>query len=242
MDVNKAFRYVFEDKQWISKLLIGVLMSVLSFLFLPALILQGYLVKIVRQVMGGTDNELPEWTDWGKLLADGFWVTVAQIIWTLPFMLVFIIGGVVTGGLGSLAEGGSDAAAAGAMGGGFLMLCLGLLFAVAFLFLTPALLIQYAIKDRFGAMFAFGEVFDIIRNRTADILIAFLVTLVAVIAIALVTGVLSIIPCLGWIAAAIIGLAMGPYITFITGHLYGQIARKVGGGKAAVYDQGSNLV
>ena len=208
MDVNKAFRYVFEDKQWISKLLIGVLMSVLSFLFLPALILQGYLVKIVRQVMGGTDNELPEWTDWGKLLADGFWVTVAQIIWTLPFMLVFIIGGVVTGGLGSLAEGGSDAAAAGAMGGGFLMLCLGLLFAVAFLFLTPALLIQYAIKDRFGAMFAFGEVFDIIRNRTADILIAFLVTLVAVIAIALVTGVLSIIPCLGWIAAAIIGLAM----------------------------------
>ena len=92
MDVNKAVRFVFDDKQWISKLLIGALMSVLAFLILPGLILQGYLVKVIRQVMGGNDNELPEWTDWGKLLSDGLFVTLGQIIWTLPFILLFLFG------------------------------------------------------------------------------------------------------------------------------------------------------
>ena len=97
-------------------------------------------------------------------------------------------------------------------------------------------MIQYAREGEFGALFRFGEIIAIIRNHMADILIAFLVTLVAVFAIGIVTSILSIIPCLGWIAAVIIGLAMGPYIQFVTGHLYGQIAAKLPGSKAAGYD------
>ena len=79
------------------------------------------------------------------------------------------------------------------------------------------------------------QIFDIIRDHMADILIAFLVSVVAVLAISVVTGIVAIVPCLGWIAAALIGLAMGPYIQFVTGHLYGQIAAKLPGGKGAAY-------
>lgn len=231
MDVNKSIRYVMEDRQWLSKLLIGVLMSVLGFLIVPALILQGYVVKIIRHVMGGNLDSLPEWDDWGKLLKDGFFVTVAQIVYTLPFIILMFIGIAATGGIASV-SGSEDLAALAATGGGLVLFCLVILFAVALLFLTPAILIQYAIKDDFGACFRFGEVADIIRNNMADILIAFLVTLVAGIAISLIVGVLSLIPCLGWIAAFLIGLAVGPYISFVTGHLYGQIAAKVLGNKA----------
>ncbi len=230
MDVNKAIRFIMEDKQWISKLIIGVLMSVLSFLILPVFILQGYVIKIVRHVMNGNWDSLPEWDDWGKLLKDGFFVAVAQFVYTLPFILLMIIGGVATGGMANL-MGSDDLAAITATGGGLLLLCLVVLFAVALLFLTPAILIQYAIKDDFGACFRFGEVFDIIRNHTSDILIAFLVTLVAAVVVSLVIGVLSLIPCLGWIAAFLIGLAVGPYISFVSGHLYGQIASKILGNK-----------
>lgn len=231
MDVNKSFRYVIEDKQWISKLIIGVLMTVLGFLIVPALILQGYLVKIIRQVMGGSWSNLPEWEDWGELLRDGFNVTVAQIVYTLPFLILIFIGIAATGGVASMSN-GEDIAALAATGGGFLMFCLIILFAIAFLFLTPAILIQYAIKDEFGACFRFGEVMAIIRNHLADILIAFLVSIVAAFAISVVGGVLSIIPCLGWIAALLLGLAVGPYISFVTAHLYGQIAAKILGNKA----------
>lgn len=220
-----------DDKQWLSKLLIGVLMSILAFLIVPALILQGYLVKVIRHVMGGNWDSLPEWYDWGKLLKDGFFVTVAQFIYTLPFIILMFLGMAATGGVASLSD-GSDVAALATTGGGLILFCLIILFAVAFLFLTPAILIQYAIKDEFSACFRLGEVADIIRNHMADILIAFLVTVVAGIVLSLLFGILAIIPCLGWIAAALIGLAVGPYITFVTGHLYGQIAAKVLDNKA----------
>ena len=235
MDVNKAFRFVFDDKQWISKLLIGAVMSVLSFLIIPAFILQGYLVKIVRQVMDGNDSELPEWMDYGKLVRDGFFVTIGQLIWALPFILLMLIVGLVTGGLGSVVDSSGDMVAAATTGAGLLVACLVLLTVIAFLFLTPALLIQYARENEFGALFRFSEIFDIIRDHMADILIAFLVSVVAVLAISVVTGIVAIVPCLGWIAAALIGLAMGPYIQFVTGHLYGQIAAKLPGGKGAAY-------
>ena len=235
MDVNKAFRFVFDDKQWITKLLIGAVMSLLSFFIVPAFILQGYLVKIVRQVMGGDDDKLPEWMDYGQLLRDGFFVTIGQLIWALPFILLMLIMGAVTGGLGSVVDSSGDMVAAATTGAGLLMACLVLLTVIAFLFLTPALLIQYAREDEFGALFRFSEIFDIIRDHMADILIAFLVSVVAVLAISVVTGIVAIVPCLGWIAAVLIGLAMGPYIQFVTGHLYGQIAAKLPGGKGAAY-------
>lgn len=231
MDVNKAIRFVMEDKQWISKLLIGTLMAVLGVLIVPALILQGYLIKIIRQVMNGQWDGLPEWDDWGDLLRDGFNVTVAQIVYTLPFMILMFIGIAMTGGIASM-SGSEDLAAIAGTGGGLLMFCLIILFAIAFLFLAPAILIQYAIKDEFGALFRFGEVMDIIRNNMADILIVFLVSIVAAIAISVVMTVLALIPCLGWIAAFLIGLAVGPYVSFVTSHLYGQIAAKVLGNKA----------
>jgi hypothetical protein len=231
MDINKAVRFVTEDRQWLSKLLIGVLMSVLGFLIVPALILQGYVVKLIRQVMNGQWDGLPEWEDWGDLLRDGFFVTVAEIVYTLPFILLMIIGIAATGGLASL-TGSEDLAGLFATTGVLGLLCLVLLFVVALLLLMPAILIQYAIKDDFGALFRFSEVFDIIRNNMADILIVFLVSVVAAIVIGLVSGVIAIIPCLGWIAAFLIGLATAPYMSFLTGHLYGQIAGKVLGNKS----------
>ena len=236
MDVNKAFRFVFNDKQWISKLLIGAAMSLLSIFILPAFILQGYLVKLVRQVMGGQDDMLPEWMDYGKLLRDGFFVTIGQLVWALPFILLLTIMAAVTGGLGSVVNNSGDMVAAATTGAGLLMVCLVFLTVIAFLFLTPALLIQYAREDDFGAMFRFSEIFDIIRDNMADILIAFLVSVVALLAISVVAGIVGIVPCLGWIAVALIGLAMGPYIQFVTGHLYGQIAAKLPGGKASGYN------
>lgn len=232
MDINKAFRFVFDDKQWISKLLIGVLMTLTGFLIVPALILQGYLVKIIRQVRDGQDNELPEWSDYVDLLRDGFFVTVGQLIWFLPLILLVLIVGATAGGFSSMVE-GSDISGLIATGGGLLMLCLGLLLVVAALFLTPALLIQYAIKGEFGALFRFGEIIDLIRTNMADILMVFLVSLVASVVLSIVFSILILIPCLGWIAAFVAGVALGPYISFVTSHLYGQIAAKMIGNKGA---------
>lgn len=231
MNIEKAVRFPVEDKQWVSKLLIAVLIALFSFLIIPAFFLSGYVIKIIRQVMNGQWDGLPEWDDWGDLLRDGFFVTVAQLIYTLPFILLLVVGGLATGGFASMSA--SDDVAGLIAGSGFVvMFCLGLIVAIAFLFLTPAIMIQYAIKDDFGACFRFGEIMDIVRNNLADILIAFVVSLVAGMVISVLLSILGLIPCLGWIAAAVIGLAVGPYISFVTAHLYGQIAAKILGNKA----------
>ena len=120
MDVNRAIRYVFEDKQWISKVLIAVVLSLFSWLIIPAFIVAGYMVKLVRQVMHGQDTPLPEWTDWGDLLRDGFFVVVAEFLWMLPFIVLILVIGLATGGLGSMSDGG-DALAAATTGAGLLL-------------------------------------------------------------------------------------------------------------------------
>ncbi|MEZ4515860.1 MAG: DUF4013 domain-containing protein [Chloroflexota bacterium] len=234
MDIQRAFKYVFEDKQWVSKVLVGVLLSLFVWLIIPAFILNGYLVAVVRRVMDGenVDEPLPPWEDWGKLLSDGFFVTIAQLIYTLPFLLVLGIGFMGTIGFGGLSEASENIASAGMMATWGVTGCLTLLFAVALLFLTPAITIQYAIKDDFGACFRFGEIWQIISENLSDILIVFGVTLVASLVLTLVTGILGVVPCLGWIAALILSLAFGPYLIMVTGHLYGQIAAKILGNKS----------
>jgi hypothetical protein len=237
MDINKAFSYVFEDERWTNKFLIGVLMTLLSILIVPALILNGWLVAIVRNVMAGDKHPLAEWDDWGKLLRDGFNLFVAQLVHSLPFLLIFFIVFGTSIGFSGLSEVNEDAAAAGFMASFGLLGCVSLIYAIIMLFLMPALTIQYARTDELAACFRFSEVIRIAREHMADIFIAFIVTIVATFALSLIFGVLGVIPCLGWIAAMLLSLAIGPYLLAVTGHLYGQIGSKVEGpGKMSVVE------
>lgn len=231
MDLAKAFTYVTEDERWVNKLLIALIVTFFSFLFIPIFFLIGYSVAITRNVKDGVEKPLPEWDDWGKLFMDGLYVFIAQFVYTLPFWLLACIAAVATGGLGAVADSGGDPNVMAAMLGttGLIIGCLGFLFAVALFFISPAIIVQYVITDEFGACFRFGEVLGIARQSIGDILMVFLATFGAGIAVSVVSGVLAIIPCVGWILAFVISLVVGPYLTAITGHLYGQIAAKFGG-------------
>ncbi len=229
VDINQAFRFVFDDERWTNKILIGVLMSLLSFLILPAFILSGWVLQIVRNVMSGVKRPLAEWDDWGKMLRDGFNLFIAQLVYGLPLIILMIIFLALSGGFAAFSDSSSDAAAAGLTVTALLFTCIAFIYGILLLFLTPAITIQYAMTDELSATFRFSEVFAIAREHFADILISVVVIVVAAVLFSMVTGVLSLIPCLGWIAAVVLGLAFGPYIAAVTGHLYGQIGTKVQG-------------
>ncbi len=231
MDVAKAFGFVTEDERWLGKLGIGALISLLSFLIVPLVLLVGYLVGVTRNVMNVEERPLPEWEDFGALFRDGLAVIVAQIVYTLPFWLLMCIALVATIGFGGMTEATDEAIAAGIMATYGLVICLGLLFAVVLFFLSPAIVIQYVRTNEFGATFRFGEVIGIARDNMGDILITALASFVASLLLNIVIGVIAIIPCLGWVAAPVLALAGYPWMMVVTGHLYGQIAAK--GGKFA---------
>lgn len=232
MDVAKAFTYVTEDDRWMGKIGIGALISLLSFLILPAFLLTGYMVGITRNVMNGEKRPLPEWEDLGTLFKDGISIVLASIVYTLPFWLLICIAFVSTIGFGSLSEMteiSDDAIAAGVFATYGLVGCLTLIFMLALFFISPAIVIQYVREGELGACFRFGEVLAIARENLGDIVIAGLTPFAASFVFSLLFGALSIIPCLGWIASFALGVVMGPYLTAVTGHLYGQIAGKIGG-------------
>lgn len=230
LDIGGAVRFVFDDEQWVGKIGIGAVMSLLAFLLIPIPLLIGWGVGVVRNVMNMEPRPLPAWEDWGKLFSDGIKVIVAQFVYTLPFLLLLCVGSLGTGMLGAATEQSSDVLAT--LGGAtiFLMSCLGLLFAVALLFISPAIIVQYVrSNDDLGACFRFGEVLGIARENIGNILIIVLVSMAVGLVLSVVTGVLALIPCLGWIAVFIVSAAAGPYTTALVNHLYGQIAQMTPG-------------
>jgi hypothetical protein len=220
MDIGKAFRYVFDDPQWLSKIGIGAVIAFFSFLIIPIPLLVGWSIGITRNVMDGFENPLPAWEDWGKLFSDGLKVMAAQLVYTLPFWLLLCIAA------GFALAAGTESSALQALGavGWVVLICLAIIFLFALFFISPAIIIQYVRTDDFSACFRFSEVTAIARDYFADIIITFLATWV----IGLVVGAVAAIPIIGWV----LGLAAAPYISAVAGHLYGQIAARVDG-KAA---------
>jgi len=221
VDIKKALTFVTEDDRWITKILIGGVLVFLSFLIIPILFVQGYLVHIVRNVMDGAEEPLPEWEQWGKLLKDGFNLLIAGLVYTLPIWLLmccsfmfFIPAAVTEGGISEIMAGIGVVSM-------MLMSCLFFLFIIAFALIQPAITIQYAREDSLSACFRFSEVLGMTRDNIADIVIVVAVVL----GLGFVLSLVGIVPIIGWI----ISIFASVYVIFVSGHLYGQIGAKVGG-------------
>ncbi len=226
MDYARAFTFVTEDKNWVTKLIVGAVISFFSFLILPLFFLIGYMVAVTRQVLNHQELPLPEWDNWGELFKDGIIIEVAGLVYTLPFWLLLCIGSMATVGFSFLSGEAPDLASAGMLATWGLIGCLVLIFAIALLFITPAIIIQYVRHNEFAACFRFGEVLGIARANIVPILISALALVAVVFVLSLVTGFVSfIIPCIGGIIGWLISMLLTPYIMIATGHLYGQIGR-----------------
>ena len=227
MDFEKAFTYIKDDERWMTKLGIGAALQFLTFLIFPLFLFPGYMVQIMRNVRDGIENPLPEWDDWGTLLMDGFTIFAAQLIYTMPFWLLMCLTGIATVGAG--ATGSEDLMAAVGIASIFGISCLTILFVIAWIFLAPAIAIQYVRKETFASCFRFGEVIAIIRDNAGDIVMITVAFIAVQFVAVLVTSFLNII-CIGWVFT----LASIAYLMMARGHLYGQLLVKMAGDKKDV--------
>ena len=92
MDIGKSFGYVFDDDEWITKVLIAAAILGLGILFswmllIPLIIalflLGGYGVEITRRVIRGDTQVLPKWDNWGELLVDGLKAWIIELVYRL---------------------------------------------------------------------------------------------------------------------------------------------------------------
>ena len=212
MDIGKAFTFVFEDDDWITKiliaaaiLLVGVLFSwvLLIPLILAVALLNGYMVEIIRRVIRGQVDGLPEWDNWGDLIAEGLKVFVIQIVYMLPIIIASLCM-IVPAAAAESSEGLSVFLSV-------VLSCFMVLWAILASIVLPAATAIYAATDDLGAAFRFGEVFALVRDNLSTYLITLVMTWVA-----------SFVGGLGSIVCGLGTFLTSPYGTMVTGHLYGQ--------------------
>lgn len=179
IDFARPFTYVFEDPNWLPKVAIGGLMTLLSMLLIGIPFIVGYCARLARNVAAGAPQPLPEWDAWGEDFGEGLKLVVIALIWYAPMVLILFVAFGGTAMIGAVAGDSSDAAAMAASGVFGFAMCLfyGLILVIAVL--LPAALTLAVMRRDFGSGFAFGEIFAYIKANAANYVLSILVYLVA---------------------------------------------------------------
>ncbi len=218
MDVVKALTYVFDDPEWVVKVLIGGIVILLGFLLMPILlgfglffVINGYMVDVIRNVMDGMKLPMPKWEEWGKWVGTGVKLFAIEIIWAIPlifFILLLFVGNALTN------SGGSGLAALGAL---FTLVAFFLqsVWGIVLLLVLPAVTVHFAETEQISAGFDFGYISDFVQKNLVNIIIAAVVSIVAVLLASIVGTILCVV---------------GSIFTFfwaqmVEAHLYGQLGK-----------------
>lgn len=232
MDIGKSFSYPFDDKQWVSKMGLGgviTLVPILNFAW------SGYLVEIIRNVLKGSPEPLPTWDNIDRKFMDGLILTLAGLVYALPMLVVIclplsvMVVPAIMSGNPDLESISNAIASAGSVL--FLcLLCVFFLYALALSIIYPAILVVFAREGTFASCFKFREVFDLIGKNISSFFTAWGVSIgagfVVNLVVGTVAGILSLIPCIGWIPAIILPFFSVVYISVTYAHLFGQFGNE----------------
>ncbi|WP_313695649.1 DUF4013 domain-containing protein [Halorarum halobium] len=209
--LEESLRYPLESDDSIATLLIGALLTVLSILIIPAFIVQGYLVRVLRSSVAG-ETEAPSFTDWGDLFVDGLKLFLINLVFgiivAIPFVIVTVVflGGAFAAGD---AGGGSGAAALGLLS--LLLFAVVGLLALVLAYFLPAMFANFAVEGRLGAAFDLSTVRAV--AFTSEYFVAVLLGVVAGAVLNSVGGTLAFI---------LVGLPILFYGQVVTYYLFGR--------------------
>jgi len=205
IDLERVVTYPTNSDDWIKTILIGGALTLFAFLLVPAFLVYGYVLRVLRAGIEGRE-EPPVFDDWGALLKEGVVAFVIVLVYQLIPLLVMTV--TVGGSVAAIATGSEAGAGVGIVGllGG---LALSTLLALVFGYVALIGLANYAHVGTFGSAFDL----DVIRPVATDgaYAIPWLYGVGVLIAAAVVAGVLGVVPIVGAIA--------GVFVTF-----YGQVA------------------
>ena len=202
MDFGQAFSYVFEDEDWIKKIVITAIISIIPIVGQIALL--GWSLEVARRVIRGDATPLPDWSDFGGLLTLGVKAFVISFVFALPLMFISIPSALID-------SANSDAGQAVLTFLIFCISCFGLLYGLALAFFLPAAYGELAATDDLGASFNIGKIFGHIRAAPSAYLLTFLGIIAA-----------GILASFGIILCFVGVLFTGAYSYAVQGHLFGQ--------------------
>lgn len=235
MDIEKSFKYPFDDRDWVGKLGLGAVIGIVPILNFAW---YGYMVEIIRNVMDDVLQPLPTWDDLGKKFSDGLILFAASFIYTLPITILLCLPLGIMAFSGVLSGSGDmdDIAQVVAGAGGILFtcfLCVFFLYGMAFSILYPAILVLFAREGTFASCFKVREALDLISRNAGPFFTAWGLSLLVNFGVSTISGLVSAlvswIPCLGLIVSLALALIAGVYSLSVYAHLFGQFSKEVFG-------------
>jgi hypothetical protein len=175
-DFAKPFQYVFEDPDWLQKIVIGGLFYLAGFLIIGWFFIGGYVAQTARNIIAGVERPLPEWQDLGELFNEGLRLFGVILVYILPLIALAFLIMIPAGVLGAIDNEGLNA-----LGGTFAgcISCLFVPLSLAVTFFMPASLLFAAVERRFGAAFELGRIWPFIKQNIGNYILAIVVYLVA---------------------------------------------------------------
>lgn len=220
MDFKRGLTFVTQDQNWLSKVGVGTLISLVPILNFAGI---GYSMDVTRNVAQGRETPLPEWSDLGNQFVRGLLGTVVQFLWSLPILLVACpLYAVVLTGVAATSQ-GEDVGT----GGSLAIAGVGLLIALGALALAPFTMVaftRYAITNSFSEAMP-GPVLREMRGHFRP----WGSILLAALAFGVLFGVFSI--CTFGIGYLLI-IPLAFYVQLVVAHWYAQAHRESTGGYA----------
>ena len=187
-DVGSSFKYAYENT--VKKPLRWIGLSIVSYIPIVNFIVWGIIMKIYR-------GEEPDFSNAGKSFIQGLLLFLAQIVYLLIPALIIIISA-----LFSTAELSAITII------GFIV---GIIVAVIIGFIMFPAVVNFARKEKFGAAFAFGEIFGMIgKLGLAKFILAWLLYVVVMLVVSSILGIFGMVPVIG----VILMLLSVPFILF----------------------------
>jgi hypothetical protein len=220
MDYGRSFSYATEDRDWVTKVLLGGLISLIP--FVGQFYVMGYVVEIIKNVIAGRDVPLPEiGEDFGGKLLKGLLLSVITFIYSLPIVIVASCSGIGNSILQSAIR-DSDTA------GGFVALwsiCLGgiaLILGIAEALIIPFVWAKYAETEQFSDAFKLDEIWNLFQSNVGPTIV-----------VVLIAGLAGFIAALVGSIACLIGAIFTVfYAQLVTAYLYGSLYRQARTGAA----------
>ncbi|ELZ34994.1 hypothetical protein C474_01497 [Halogeometricum pallidum JCM 14848] len=209
--LGDALSYLKNSDDWIPTLVIGGVLSVLSALILPAFILQGYYVRVLRGA-AKEERAAPSFTDWGGLAVDGIKLFLINIVFALVVLIPTLVVLFAVFGVSSVTTDpttGAPNAAAGIVG--LLATLLVVAFGLIVGYFAPAAYANFAIEDSLGAAFDLSTVLS--GAATSEYFKGWLLAIVAGVVLGLVGAALSVV---------VVGIFVLFYAQVVTYYLFGR--------------------
>jgi len=134
------FAIGYPSRGGLKPLLIGTVLTLFSFLIIPAFFAAGYLVRVTRAAVRA-DPEPPEFDDWGGIFVDGLGLIVVFIPVMIGYWLLVFVAGEIHW-------------------------LLNVLVVVAFAFVAPSIYLGYAVSDSWFGAYETDRLQRLLSHRT----------------------------------------------------------------------------